>query len=62
MVVIGILIALHINNSIIENIDRTYEKEYMASMRIDLQDDISTINHALSGNKDILELFASEII
>ena len=55
LVVIGILIALQINNKNIENKERALESQYIASIRSDLQDDIATINHTISGNKELLD-------
>ncbi|TYA53200.1 DUF6090 family protein [Formosa maritima] len=54
LVVIGILIALQINNSNLEKKDRILEKQYMTSLLNDLESDITNINQTVSGNTELL--------
>lgn len=51
LVVVGILIALQIDNWNDFRIDREQEREYLASMVADLREDIHGIDQAVSGNK-----------
>ncbi len=50
LVVIGILIALQINNWNEDRLDRRREREYLDSMLADLREDLGTIDTAIRGN------------
>jgi hypothetical protein len=54
LVVIGILIALQIDSWNDDRLDRLREREYMASMRVDLASDLRAMNRAIEGNKVLL--------
>jgi hypothetical protein len=54
LVVIGILIALQINNWNEDRLDRKLEREYMASMANDLRLDIDSIETTTAGNEILL--------
>ncbi len=51
LVVIGILIALQINNSNTQRIDKTREIKYLKNIKIDLKKDILNLDY----NYDILQ-------
>jgi hypothetical protein len=55
LVVIGILIALQIDNWNDRRIDSEKEREYLSSMLTDLRDDVREIDEAVSGNNILLE-------
>ena len=63
LVVVGILIALQIDTWNDDRLDRQREREYLASMLVDLQEDVQRIDDANEGNvfllarmDDLLEL------
>jgi len=55
LVVIGILIALQINNWNEDRLDRKKERELLDSMLIDLREDIRTIDSAVRGNHFLVD-------
>jgi hypothetical protein len=55
LVVVGILIALQINNWNEDRLDRLQEREYLNSMLNDLQVDADRIEDAVSGNAILLD-------
>ena len=62
LVVIGILIALQINNSNIKRIDKTIEIKYLKNIKVDLEKDLGNINYNLefrhkksAGTKKLIE-------
>ena len=68
LVVIGILIALQIDSWNDDRLDRQQERDYLASMQVDLASDMSAIDRAMQGNgvlldalDDLLELIAGPI-
>ena len=54
LVVVGILIALQIDNWNDDRLDRKREQEYLSSMLIDLQEDVERIDQANEGNDFLL--------
>ena len=54
LVVVGILIALQINNADLDRQDRVREKQYMASMLADLRSDIREIESAVAANAELM--------
>jgi len=55
LVVIGILIALQINNWNEDRLDRKKEREFLDSMLIDLREDLRTIDSAVRGNRFLVD-------
>lgn len=55
LVVIGILIALQINDWYQERLDRRTESEYLISMKRDLAEDTQDLEKAIEGNAHLLE-------
>jgi hypothetical protein len=54
LVVVGILIALQINDWYQERLDRQTEKEYLISMKRDLTEDARELRAAIDGNSHLL--------
>ena len=54
LVVIGILIALQINDGYQQRLDRQIEREYLVSMKRDLAEDASELVDAIDGNSSLL--------
>jgi hypothetical protein len=54
LVVVGILIALQIDNWNDDRLDRKREQEYLSSMLIDLREDVERIDQANEGNDFLL--------
>lgn len=54
LVVIGILIALQINDWYQQRLDRQIEREYLVSMKRDLAEDASELVDAIDGNSSLL--------
>lgn len=52
LVVIGILIAVAINNSNIEKIDKLKETKYLKNIKLDLQKDLTSLNFNLTFRKE----------
>jgi hypothetical protein len=68
LVVIGILIALQINNWNEDRLDRKKEREYLAAMLSDLREDVVAMDAAVRGNGillagigDLLELLSEPL-
>ncbi len=55
LVVIGILIALQINDWYQERLDRRTEREYLVSMQRDLAEDTRELRDAIEGNAHLLD-------
>ena len=55
LVVIGILIALQINNWNEDRLDRKKEREFLDSMLADLREDLLTIDGAVQGNHFLVD-------
>lgn len=55
LLVIGILIALQINDLYQERLDRQTEREFLASMNRDLARDVSELRAAVEGNEILLK-------
>ena len=55
LVVVGILIALQINDWYQEQPDRKSELEYLVSMKRDLTEDTRELREAIDGNSSLLE-------
>ncbi len=54
LVVVGILIALQINDWYQERLDRKTEREYLVSMKRDLAEDTRELRAAIDGNASLL--------
>ena len=54
LVVVGILIALQINDWYQERLDRQTEREYLVSMQRDLAEDMRELRDAIEGNTSLL--------
>lgn len=54
LVVVGILIALQINDWYQERLDRQTEREYLVSMKRDLAEDTRQLREAIEGNSSLL--------
>ena len=54
LVVVGILIALQINDWYQERLDRQTEREYLVSMKRDLAEDTRELREAIEGNTSLL--------
>jgi len=55
LVVVGILIALQINNWNEDRLDRKKEREFLESMLTDLGEDLRTIDSAVRGNRFLVD-------
>jgi hypothetical protein len=55
LVVVGILIALQINNAELDRQDRAREKQFMVSMLTDLRSDIGEIDSAVAANSELMD-------
>ena len=59
LVVIGILIALSINNWNVNRIDKIQENKYLNNIKLDLQKDLSSLTYQLNFRKENIKALKS---